>query len=428
MTLLRIALLTLFTALLVRADWPGSINLSGSGSYHYGYDNTDHPFSGTATMTLAGDHYTVTGSAQMDGNAISWTWSAAERQVGSQAWGAAYNTTNVWVLYPSSGSEYLIQLLVNWGDGWVGVGDPYVLTGTAPDYVVSVDIPANTTDAPVQYTVTQGGVQIGSLTLQPGDPATRFNVHTASSGTTTVGQVVPAVHLDAEGFLVSGGSMTVNTLDVNPVPSGTTPSTVPVMPAPSVSEATARTGSTSTNGDGTRGVWRADSATSGLSDSVYKEGVDAQLSLLSVIAGASARSAASVDSLKASVDATRGAVNQVAVSVGQLNQSVTGDGLSVDAAPAVDVPAAVDLHSDTLASSLISKLPAAPQIQLPQPSATFSATLKLPTGQGAATSDYTVTVDPDAYPGVSIFRAICLAVLTLTFFFLVLRAVKEAFA
>ncbi|MBI2510512.1 MAG: hypothetical protein HYV96_00915 [Opitutae bacterium] len=84
----------------------------------------------------------------------------------------------------------------------------------------------------------------------------------------------------------------------------------------------------------------------------------------------------------------------------------------------------VDLNQKTVASKLLSKLPTAPTVETPGTVTQFSATVKVPGIQ----DEYALAFDLADYPAVSVFRALVLAALSLSFFFLTLKAVKEAFA
>lgn len=258
---------------------------------------------------------------------------------------------------------------------------------TPPDNKVTISLPINRSDKAKTYKLIQGGTEVGTVTLEPGEGL--IQTFTVPAGTAvTVVELVEDLEQDGPVWVDSPGTVTqvtVGTATPTAVPSGDPdPAPTTITPENVQPEKT-----TTTNTQ--KNVWEPTvNVTSGSSDftvKAYREGVD------------------------------------------KIVAAINGETTATN--PDVTAPAAIWAPETSVATSALSKLPAAPVITAPAPLTAVTFTLQMPKIDGSALVTKNISVDfsvaPYATP-IAVFRGICLACMTGLFFYISFMAVRSAFA
>lgn len=251
---------------------------------------------------------------------------------------------------------------------------------------VKISLPINKTDRAKTYKLIQGGVEVGTVTLQPGEGL--IQTFTVPAGTeVTVAELIEDIESDGPVWVASPGAVTQS-------PVGTATPTLVSAGGGDPPTTTAISGGvqpeTKATADTAKQVWSPTSGvTAGSSDftvKAYREGVD------------------------------------------KIIDAINGDTTATN--PDITTPDALWNPDTSVTENAVGKLPAAPVITPPTPLTAISVTLALPKLGGTLTSKV-ISVDFGEYPyatPIAVFRAICLACMAGWFFYISFNAIRSSFA
>ncbi|MBI2513543.1 MAG: hypothetical protein HYV96_16360 [Opitutae bacterium] len=285
----------------------------------------------------------------------------------------------------------------------------------APKYKVTVKL-FNSHDYPVTYKLVQGSTVLGQITLSAHEGLIQSFV-TENPDPITVFEQVSGISYDGGQWLAVEGAVhesAVKTATPTLVPNDTTPVNETIVPEDvnlpddiSPTPAPASQPVWKPRPSGPSPTWTPSTPnndpgnqTDLLTNATYRQGIENIMTgQAALVQGAEYREG---------TDKIVSALN----------------GTPLTPPTELTAPEVVDLQQNSVATKLLSKLPTAPTVETPGTVTQFSATLKVPGIQ----DEYALAFDLADYPAVSVFRALVLAALSISFFFLTLKAVKEAFA
>jgi hypothetical protein len=297
-----------------------------------------------------------------------------------------------------------------------GIAAPVVVqTGDQPKYKVTVKL-FNSKNYAVRYKLLQGSTTLGETSLGPNSGLIQSFV-TTSPDAITVLELVDGLNYDGAHWVAVEGavySSPVATATPTLVPRATDPVSETVVPenvnlpdniSPSPAPATAP-------------VWKpkAPSAPVVFPSTTPNNDPAGQVDLVT-----NAVFKAGVQGL---ADAIDGGVRDETFRDGVDKIVSEMKGATIEAPAEIVAPVEVDLGESSVATQLLGKLPTAPTVETPGSVTQFSAVVTVPGLQ----QEFELAFNLQDYPSVSVFRALVLAALSLSFFFLTLKAVKEAFA
>jgi len=175
-------------------------------------DVAGHTITGTATGSQAGNPYNI--------SIVSGPGSAAIN-----------STTGAYSITATGAGTIVYKIWISGGaGGYLRSTDAVVTGNSGASNKIKVTIPANHSDFPIIYTLTQGGEVVGTFTQQPGaDPYILTLDVGASGGSVTMTSAYSGVKFEDNHFVVSPGS-TADTGVTNTFTPSTDPSTTPATP------------------------------------------------------------------------------------------------------------------------------------------------------------------------------------------------------
>jgi len=298
-------------------------------------------------------------------------------------------------------------------------GTPTYLLNQGQDPQVRLSIKPNNTAFPIIYRVMQNDEVVEEIVRMPGDGGLITNITVPTTDPVTVVALVEGLTRDGPSWVVTDDATVT---EIGGVGGEITPEVDPddtEVPAPNLPEGVDPSEDPPVEGDSEkdRPIWDPNTDAKegdGLTNATFKQGIDKLAEVFEKQGGGSG-GGADMSGVESRLDTANARLQGLLTAVQDTS----------DTAP--DIPQDTDVALDvasSVVSPITSKLPELPEVELPESTGQFSFAFGVP---GMDAQEFAIDLSPWETQ-INVFKLAIRGGLALWFFFMCVRAVREAFA